>query len=261
MRQDDSLRQVGGVGVGLLFCGGIAFAVLRALRVPVGEFTDWLIAIACFWWLLVIVTIPWNIYFVSQGLLRETERSVHNGIPVEVATRRYVERLHRWSLRVALGLHGMTALAFYGLAAYQVTSLGYLTSLAALLLTGVRPALRAYEYLADRLQQIGQEILVPREDAVVLAAQVRRLDGQITQCLQALDPTIEGSWAAKNQADQTYLRQELARLQARLEQEQASNALDHDRLAREAHQAIAQLTVDSQFLSHVREIIRFFKET
>ena len=44
-----------------------------------------------------------------------------------------------------------------------------------------------------------------------------------------------------------------------LEKLRADNKSDHDRLSREAQQAISQLSSDSQFLDHVREIIRFFK--
>ncbi len=36
-------------------------------------------------------------------------------------------------------------------------------------------------------------------------------------------------------------------------------ATSHEQLSREAQNAIAQLNEDSQFLGHVREIIRFVK--
>jgi hypothetical protein len=37
------------------------------------------------------------------------------------------------------------------------------------------------------------------------------------------------------------------------------NQSEHERLGREARNAIAQLSTDAQFLDNVREIIRFFK--
>lgn len=55
------------------------------------------------------------------------------------------------------------------------------------------------------------------------------------------------------------MRKDLSRLGANVEDLRATNALDHDRLAHESRQAIAQLSADSQFLEQVREIIRFFK--
>jgi hypothetical protein len=48
---------------------------------------------------------------------------------------------------------------------------------------------------------------------------------------------------------------------AMIEELRATNQIEHEGLGREARNAIAQLSVDGQFLEHVREIIRFFKST
>ena len=57
------------------------------------------------------------------------------------------------------------------------------------------------------------------------------------------------------------MRQDLAKSRAALEQLQANNEAAHRQLAREAEGAIAQLSEDSQVLNHVREIIRFWKQS
>ena len=54
-------------------------------------------------------------------------------------------------------------------------------------------------------------------------------------------------------------RKGLAQLEASMAQLEAHNNAEHQRLARDSENAIAQLTADSQFLDNVREIIRFFK--
>ena len=54
-------------------------------------------------------------------------------------------------------------------------------------------------------------------------------------------------------------RQNLAALSTAHENLRATNRAEHDRLARDTEHAVAQLTADSQFLDHVREIIRFYK--
>jgi hypothetical protein len=36
----------------------LVFGVLQLLHIPSGSFLDWMIGIASFWWLLVIVTVP-----------------------------------------------------------------------------------------------------------------------------------------------------------------------------------------------------------
>ena len=41
----------------------LGFSILQWFHVPAGNFLDWVIGGASFWWLLVIVTVPWNVYF------------------------------------------------------------------------------------------------------------------------------------------------------------------------------------------------------
>jgi hypothetical protein len=36
----------------------LVFGVLQLLHIPSGSFLDWMIGIASFWWLVVIVTVP-----------------------------------------------------------------------------------------------------------------------------------------------------------------------------------------------------------
>jgi hypothetical protein len=59
--------------------------------------------------------------------------------------------------------------------------------------------------------------------------------------------------------DKLFSQTALARQKALLEEYKAQNTVEHERLSREAKNAIALLSEDSQFLSHVREIIRFVK--
>lgn len=251
---------VGEAGLLLLVCGGILFGIFRALNLQIGEWADWVIGVASFWWLVVIVTIPWNIYFQAKAVQYEAEVSQQRGIPVEAEASEYIDKLTYWSLRIAIALHLVSAVVFYGLAFWQITPIGYTSSVAALLLTALRPALRGYEYLATRLTQLQRQILIPREDAIELAFQVRTLTQQVEAMQKQLDPHHPHSWAQQAEETQRYLKQELAATQAQVEQWRASNTLEHEQLRREIQQSVAQLSVDSQFLGHVREILRFIKE-
>lgn len=47
----------------------LVFGLLQWLEVPTGQMIDWVVGIASFWWLLVIVTLPWDIYSVYQKCL------------------------------------------------------------------------------------------------------------------------------------------------------------------------------------------------
>ncbi|NJL97954.1 MAG: hypothetical protein HC924_03575 [Synechococcaceae cyanobacterium SM2_3_2] len=261
MRYTNTLSSLAGLGVGFIILGGALFGLLRLLDIPIGDLADWAIGITMFWWLIVIVTLPWSIYFQAREARYEAETSIQKGIRVDPDSLSYIQKLVAWSLRIAIGLHLVSAFGFYLLAALEVTPIANISSIAALLLTGLRPALRAYEYLARRLAQIQGQILVPREDAISLGQTVKHLSGQVDALQERLDPSKTDSWAYQQTQTQVQLRRDVGRIQALLEQLEATNEVAHERLSREAQQSIAQLSVDSQFLSHVREIVRFVKES
>lgn len=244
-------------GLGLLTL--LTFALLQWLHISAGHFLDWVIGVASFWWLLVIVTVPWNVHFEARGVLAEAEASAQKEIPVEGKKINYVKTIAKWSLVAAIALHLLSAAGLYTLAATGISAVGYVSSGAALLLTALRPAVRVYEYLSARLAMIRQEFQYPRQDIVELRDRFAALETTVTRLEEQLDPEEPYSWAATYHRHWEETRKELARLSASLEELRATNENQHERLSREAQQAIAQLTTDSQFLDHVREIIRFFK--
>ncbi|HEY9670661.1 MAG TPA: hypothetical protein V6D11_04400 [Waterburya sp.] len=244
-------------GLGVLVL--LAFSILQWLHVPTGSFLDWVIAVAIFEWLLVIVTVPWNIHFEAKAVLDEAAVSAQKEIKVDEKQIKYAKVIAGRSLIVAITLHLLSAVGLYLLAATGISALGYVSSGAALLLTALRPAVRTYEYLAARLAMIRQELTYPREDVWELRNKFNTLEETVKRIEEQLDPEEPYSWVATNQKFQEETRRELARLTTSLEELRASNESQHERLSREAKQAIAQLTADGQFLDHVREIIRFFK--
>lgn len=237
----------------------LSFAGLQWLQIPTGSFLDWIIGVAIFAWLLVIVTVPWNIHFEAKEALSEAESSIEQGITVDPRQVDYIRLLQTRSLWIVLALHGLSAIALYGLAIANISPVGYIGSGAALLLTAFRPAIRTYRYFATRIAVLRQQFKYPRQDVFELRDRVLQLESlsqQLQFQLNADDPT---SWAALQQREMLALRQDLTRVAAAQEDLRSTNQAEHERLSREARQAIAQLTTDGQFLEHVREIIRFFK--
>ena len=245
------------VGIGLFLL--LLFSVLQWFQVPVGSFLDWVIGGASFLWLAIIVTFPWDIHFQAKEVLAEMNKSKDKEIEVTAERQSYVLNLARRSLVIAIALHLLSALGLYSLAAFGISKLGYLSSGAALLLTGLRPAIEAYRYWIARLRAIRQEITFPREDIVTVRSQLNKLEQQIEAIEHRLDPEKEDSWPAQYQQFAQNTRRQLAEQLTALEKLRADNKSDHEQLSREARQAISQLSSDSQFLDHVREIIRFFK--
>jgi hypothetical protein len=244
-------------GLGVLVL--LTFGVLQWLHIPAGSFLDWVIAVAIFEWLLVIVTVPWNIHFEAKAVLDEAAVSAQKGIRVDEKQVEYAKVVAKRSLVVAIALHLLSAIGLYTLAATGISAVGYVSSGAALLLTALRPAVRTYEYLAARLAMIRQEFQYPREDIWELRNRFSTLEETVKRLEEQMDPEEPYSWVATQQRYQEETRKELARLGASLEELRATNEAQHERLSREARQAIAQLSTDGQFLDHVREIIRFFK--
>ncbi|MGB3694825.1 MAG: hypothetical protein WA865_11430 [Spirulinaceae cyanobacterium] len=248
-----------GYSFGLGFLVLCVFGILQWLHIPAGNLADWLIGIASFWWLIAIATIPWNIYFEAREVLVEANTSQEKGLTVEPQKTSYVKKLVRWSLIVAIALHFLSAVTLYILAAAGISVVGYVSSVATLLLTALRPAIRGYQYLAARLAMIRREIKYPREDVLELRQRFTIIEEQIRNLTSKTDLKQANSPLSQIKSDTQENRHNLNKLRATLEQLEARNEVEHQRLLRESQSAIAQLTEDSQVLNHVREIIRFFK--
>jgi len=248
-----------GVCVGLLILVLGSFGILQWLHIPAGNFLDWVIGAASFCWLLVIVTVPWNIHFDAKEVLAEAALSTDKGIAVDEKQVKYAKVVATRSFWVAIALHILSTIGLYSLAASGISSVGYVSSGAALLLTALRPAVRTYEYLATRLAMIRQELQYPRQDVVELRNRFDILEYTVSQIQSQMNPEEPYSLVATQQRFGEETRKELARLSAVIEQLEANNKAEHQQLSREAKNAIAQLSTDGQFLDHVREIIRFFK--
>ncbi|HEY9728626.1 MAG TPA: hypothetical protein V6D50_19430 [Chroococcales cyanobacterium] len=245
--------------LGLVTLVLLTYGILQWLHIPAGSFIDWVIAVAIFEWLLAIVTVPWNIHYEAKAVLDEAAMSTQKEIAVDAKQVEYARVVAKRSLIVAIALHLLSAAGLYILATTGISVIGYISSGAALLLTALRPAVRTYEYLAARLAMIRQEFKYPREDIWELRNRFSTLEQTVQRLEEQLDPEEPYSWVTTYQRFQEETRQELASLVAALEELRATNETQHQRLSREAQNAIAQLSTDGQFLDHVREIIRFFK--
>lgn len=243
------------LGILALIAGGI----VQWLNISAGNLIDWIIGIASFWWLLVVVTIPWNIYFDARETLTEAKISQEKGIEFDGQPLDYVRKVARWSIFGAIILHIISAAALYLLAATGISNVGYVSSGLTLLLTILRPTIRGYRYLNTRLSSIKKEVKYPREDAIELRNKVETLETTVKDIEALLDTKNSDSLVSKQQQATQEVKNKLARQKALLEEYQAKNAVEHERLSREAKNAISQLSEDSQFLGHVREIIQFVK--
>lgn len=249
-----------GFTVGLVILLLLAFSILQWLNVPAGNFLDWVIGGVTFWWLLLIVTVPWNIHFEAKEVLAEATESRKKDLKVDEEQVKYVKTLASSSLIAAIVLHFLSAIGLYVLAVLGISVVGYVGSAAALLLTILRPAVRLYQYLAVRLSMIRREFLYPREDIAELRSRFDNVEVKIAEIEEKLNLKNPNSWAAMQESYRKKTEKDLTRLATAIEDLRVTNQAEHLRLARDAQNAISQLSADGQFLDRVREIIRFFKE-
>ena len=238
----------------------IAYAVMTSLHVQVGQFGDWVFGLLSLYWLLAIVTVPWNVHFKARAILADVEPTRQRGLVVDEGQVAYVKKLEKNSLRIAIGLHIVSAIVLFVLARTGFSQLGYVASAMALLLTILRPAIRAYEYLVWRLRTIGNGWRYPQEDVVELRTRVAAMESDVHRAQAEFNAENPDSLVSKQARLAEESRRDLARITAELESLRATNDVDHERLSREAKSAISQLSTDGQFLDHVREILRFFKQ-
>jgi hypothetical protein len=244
---------------GLVLITILAFGLLKWFQIPTGSILDWAIGMGIFEWAILIVTVPWNIYFSARSVVQTGRESQARGIDVDDLQIRYANSIATRSLVVAIGLHLVTAIGLYWLAISGVTALGYLSSVGVLFLTLLRPAISSYEYLATRLAELRGQFTHPRTDILELRDRFQLLEDRFNQLMHQLDSEDDTSWLSNQNHRWETNRTEISMITATISQLKASNELEHQRLAQEAKQAISQITVDGKFLEQARELIRFFK--
>ncbi len=240
------------VGLGVGFMALLVVIILHWLQIPAGTLVDWFVGIASFYWLLAIVTIPWNIFFAAQEVLAEAPLSQGRGITVSPSQIMFAKKVRRWGLWLAISLHVLSALGLYLLAASGISSIGYVAAGATLVLTFLRPGLRTYGYLAMRLGLIQEELYYPREDVVALRERLVRVEDQLRDLSVQWDGQNPESIVAQHQQEWQDLRQRFAQFKTMTEEQLAQQRQD-------TANAIAKINEDSEFLLHARELIRFFK--
>lgn len=231
------------------------YAILVWLGHPAGSFTDWLIGLAGFWWLLGIVTIPWNIHFRAKEVSRDIDVSKTRGLTSDQGDTDLVKRIAQRSLYGALLIHALTAIGFASLSYFEITEIGWAGCIAALALTAARPAARLYAYTLNLLSQTSERIRFPIDDIRDVKDRLAVLE----QKIEALDLQNPESWASRVNWDAGKLRSEVQSQRVELETFRETNDRDHRVIARDAERIGERVSEDIQFLGHVREMIQFLK--
>jgi hypothetical protein len=119
-------------------------------------------------WLVVLTTVPWNLYFAARRAAQEMAVSRERGIAVRVGHDQEAGRISRHMLRFALGAHLGTALAAAAIAFLSGNKAGYYIAGISLLSTAFRPAAAYFGHLRERIKVLTRESTHPRDDVATL---------------------------------------------------------------------------------------------
>lgn len=223
-------------------------------------------------WLVVLVTLPWNLYFAARRAAAEMAVSRGRGITVPAAYGGEARQIGRRMLWFALGAHAATALAA-GLIAYvSGRALGYYFAGFYLLSAGVRPAVAYFAHVRERITAMTRESRHPRDDIASLKLKVdvvadtqNELRGELARTSDELRRT-ESRLADDIAHTRQLLTSDLTRLQDALAEDRAAARSRDDDLARRIDQMVRRIeaTLDGisdhqELLTGIRALVRMIR--
>jgi hypothetical protein len=136
-------------------------------------------------WLILLVAVPWNLYFAARGVVAQMRTSRARGIRLREQHEAEARKIARRMLGFAIGGHVVTAAATAAIAYATGTTYGYYLAGTFLLSAVIRPALAYFSHLRERIGALTRESLHPRDDVVSLREEMRKLAATVRQ--QATD--------------------------------------------------------------------------
>ncbi|MBZ5711762.1 hypothetical protein [Nannocystis pusilla] len=234
-----------GSGLALLIVAYLAaLGVAVWSGVPPGTLLTWGAAGAAMIWLVVLITLPWNLHFRAREVLAEMRRSRDAGIKVTDEQLAFAERVKRWTLMTSLTIHIVSAGVALALALLTDSDLGYPFAGFYLLSCLVRPAMASIQQVRRRLEALAEDTRYPRDD-------VMKLRGQVAQHEAAVDKLAEELKKLREEHDQLTARTD----RQRVELEQKIGAL-----ARKFEDSLDRLTDNREIIAGIKSFLRMIRE-
>lgn len=232
-------------GLVVLILGYLA-ALLVAMwsDVPAQTLIMWGAGGAAMIWLIVLVTLPWNLHFQAREVLAEMKRSKDAGIKVTDEQFAFAERVKRWTLLTSLGTHVLSAAVALAVAVFADQSLGYPFAGFYLLSCLVRPATAAVAQVRRRLSALAEDTRYPRDDVMKLRGQVERSAADV----ERIDELIK-----EMQKQHEALAQASERQRVDLEGKIAA-------LTRKFEESLDRLTDNRELIAGIKAFLRMIRE-
>ncbi|MFF7680433.1 hypothetical protein [Actinacidiphila glaucinigra] len=227
-----------------------ALALVYAVGAPLPVVLGTGAGVLCLLWLLVLLTVPWNVYFRARSVLAEIAVSREKGLTVPQARDAEAARIARTMLRVALAGHLLTAAGVVAATVASGRCAGYWIAGFFLLSTVFRPAGAWFGQLRRRLGTLLKDVTHPRDDALALKQRVERTDNGV----KVLEGKAEEQYRALA---------ELRRTVDALGVSVYERAEDADRritaLAREFEATIDRLTDNEEIITGLKAFLRLLR--
>jgi hypothetical protein len=216
-------------------------------------------------WLIVLVAVPWNLYFGARRVVTEMAASRARGIDIRPAEESEAAAIARRMLWFALGGHVCTAAAAGVVTYLSMATIGYYVMAAYLLSATIRPAAAYFAHLRERISTLSRESLHPREDVVELRERVAALAESCRSYGDDLRRT-EHALADETAHARQILTADLTRLQdAQANDRQAARQSDDDlarridAMVRRIDETLAGLGEQQELLAGLRALVRMVR--
>ncbi|MYW68126.1 hypothetical protein GTY65_29225 [Streptomyces sp. SID8379] len=237
----------------LLLCGAavvVALVLVFALDVPAETVLLAGGGALCLLWLVLLLTVPWNLYFRARSVVHEAADSREKGIAVPGDRDAEAARIATVMLRTAIGSHVFTAAVAVAVAVATGRSAGYWLAGCYLLSTFFRPAGAYFGALRRRLVALGREVRYPRDDIASVHKEVADLK--------------KGNQALEHMAEEAY--SSLARLHEALDvvgisANQRADRTDQrvDAMSREFESVVNRLTDNQEIITGLKAFLRLLR--
>jgi hypothetical protein len=230
-----------------VYCGLHLLGLNSALHLGTSSINtlDWVMGTLCLVWLVIVLKVPWDLYFQAQSVHFEIRRSHERNVPVIAGRQEYIVQLRHKLGWLAVGSHLASALLIAVITRYTGGQVGYLFALFYLVSTAFRPAAAGYAYLSQKLRSIATEVRYPREDIVEVRDRLKIQEDKAESLDKCVDDLLDTLNQERNEreAETREIRQNI-------------NAI-----GREFEMTVSRLTDNQEVIRGIQAFVRLVSQS